>query len=969
MPTLVIFPEANDGHVSSSGVTRDDAYNGSNLTVGAAGANTSRVGVELPAAGNGNLYFAHQTFYEFDTSMVPGTADLTGAAMVVTAIATPATGLAIEMFEHDFGAAVGVDDFQSTAALQAKHAAGKRYLSGGVNSLGTIPLTGSDWYLRDVARRQDSVHMVLVSRHQRTPTTPGAADVVTLNTSEAASNLRPFLRVYYGTPLLRPHHYAEDLGNTASTTLDTVKATVGFTPEANSRYLFLYRANVQQDSVVDPAPPIVGLRDESAVWACSPTPVVGAVTDQFPVAGMAVRTFGAAPTPISMSIVVAGHPTMTTTISQSTLIAIKLVDDDVVAVADAPHAYTGVTIGAGNSVTVSAVLPTPGRYLVLGSTESAVSAPGRTTESLLYDTSEQRTERTHRLGNVFEPFVAHVLNNTVDFNTSTVSMRKAAGAGLTVTHRNTRLVLLRDTDQLRVHSAVNGTATVNTVAFSGIALGGPSTRGFYKAGDYLLLATGHMHRPGTAAGEIELVQTIGPDNAPVRTQRQSTSMFPTTASANDQVPYVLMRRLALSAAAEALDLRARSAVAAQQVTFQVIRPTAIQLTPAAQLRPWVRAGSIGAAAFTFNGTRNLTKPPETRDGDLLVLLALIPNANVYAPPAQGNEAQPWVAHPAFPIAVGASYTLRMWTKRASNEPASQQWTGTNTVALSTHVNYLAVAGAEGVDQVAFDVGDFQSPSVTPTEDNETLLWVVANESNNSAGIPQSMATAMQTVSGGVLMSAWEALTTPAGVPTGTRTTLTQPSGSRVAGAITFYAPAAEPPREGEGAPFELEVDLVVVGAARKTGTARLDVELDVNVAGSKRAAGAAGALEVEFDLTGVGLRRVAGSPDNPLGLEFDFTVYGRRVAQATTLIEVGFGDNVGGKKIIRQAAPSLGIDFRFYGIGGIPPIVNIFVQMLVDAAQRAIDARAHPRTQTSTQAGRSMDVRAGPMVTSTVEDR
>lgn len=968
MPTLVIFPEANDGYVESAASTQAGSYDGTGtLTADNTGPFT-RQGIERPVAGNGNQWITRQTFLEFDTSVIPAAADVADVRFRFESLSSPTQIQTVDSYLYDFGGTVDASDFQSTAALQAKHAAGLRVETGTISQTGTSEHR-SDWYLRDQVRAEDSVRMVIADRHQRAATTPAANDHLQLRSSENSGS-HSHMIVYYSTPGARTNHYVESLGNTVSTTAETVKATLTFTPEADSRYMFLWSASVQQSSAVDPSPPVVGLRDESAVWWCEPTPVVGSTVDRYPVAGMAVRTFGASPGPVTMNLVVAGHASLTTTISDAAIIAIKLVDDDIVATREASHAYTGTTLGTGASTTVTQNLPSAGRWMVFGYAESAHSLAAVSTDQLVVSV-DQRTTRGRRLPNVFESFMAAVSNDLSD-PTSDMVLRKAASTTGTVTHRNARLVGIRGSAIPRFESASRPSSPVSSATLAGIAIDGPAARTFVEPGDYLAFINGHIYRDGTAGGEIELSRRAGPEAAMTRTALGSTSMTPVATGSNAMVPYALLRRETLDAAAVVpVDVRGRSLTAGQTVRILDHRYSLLQLS-SSRLKPQVRpGGNVGVGAFAFTGTRQMSRPAETTEGDLLVMVALVPTGNVFAPPAQGDDAQPWRLHPSFPMAVGTTYSLYVWTKRASAEPVSQLWSGTNTVALSTHVAYFAVAYADGIDQVSFDAGDTTSPSATPTFEDELLLWVVANSSANGAGVPQTMANVISIASTAALGTAWEALHTGVGVPTGIRTPLGNPAGTKIAGAITFYSLPAEPPRTGEGDPFEVGFDTVGDGRKNTSGDGGdIEVGFDIVGDGEKNTSGEGDDLEVEFDFAGAGVRRSSGAGET-FAVEFDFGSAGKRVASATTIIAVGFGSGVGGEKI--AIAPPTAIEhavgFRMRGFGGIPPVLPIFARMPLAAIARTIALTATARTQTLEAQSRTAVLDAGEFVTTTIVDR
>lgn len=1284
MATLIIFPEA-DGFLRSSGADAATANAGTGVFTTGAGVAVGQLGAT--AAGNDGTYQAWQAFFRFDIAAIPEGAKVHNAQLVLGSVTDNSTvDFVIEAWETDHPDTPTAADWLTPAELLAKWDDGERLawtqtnaVATGMAAIGGAAKAGvqaDTALLRKLELGQQpgrgTLRFALASANQRNSgafVTGTRSWVSAASVQNATVGLRPFLRAFYALPAAAPMQYAESLGNTVSAAADTTKLSLAFTPDADSTYAFLWRANIVQDKVneggvdhvqtgqalasgstltvskptgtvkddlvlvavsaratvgtvtppdgtwtqigtmlqgttapklwvfrkwagpaeptdyvftldvvedeatatggayrgvdmtapivdtdsllgagdvaswTSPAvdsvengtvvifnavanstgavaavstvsnsftferreiitrtfaglqvqeekatptsfptmpartftsadalipmsvtqlvvslrpsglPPVVGLRNEGAVWDNDAVPLVRTTLDSFPVGGLAIRSFGASPAPITESIVVAGHPLVTTTISDATMVAIKLTADD--------YWLSDDTVRTSPASTADQVygqldLLEPGRYWCISYVELASTLPG----------AHGQVKGTTRLGtagglpelvlgtmllrasSIWQPFLGQgfVPHNGLNPPGMAAGVQSVVGlyAGGPINQtkqRRARMVAIRADNLLRQQESTSvGQQTNNQAVFSGAG----SVGSFWEPSDHLVVQSGVLYKTAgtTQPGEIEVSeQTPAAANTQIMrvSANPSGALSTPTVSAFNQVPYVMFRRRTLTLARTVFGQRIRVTGGANTAATAYSRASVLQLAGVAE-RPWQRvAGSINGTTATLT-TAAPTAGFGARDGDLLVAVGLCHASNSLTPRAPAvagtGSPTPWQVVPGFPQ-VSGNLKVYFWTKRASNEGVLPQYVVDHTlvVAGATAVfAFASFADAGGIDDLAFDFGDYTAGPVTPSEANDVLLyWNGQAGQSEAGGTPLDWLNFAGVGTNPGLGGSWFSPGPDEGVPSGTVASTTAPpaAGTKMAALMAISPPVVDNPdragtgllgaaadvaatgRKGGAGTGGIDVDTLPASSGRKdargagaigvtaalvagpgqrdvAGTALVTAPVTLTAAGSKATAGEGGAIGVELELVLAAGKRITGQgptfevevdlvafgarvvrqAGGTMALTVDFTTEGHVIFGAITEIIVGFGRPIGsGTKRTWGQGPGFGVDFRFRGFGGIPPIVNIYAEMLVAALKRAQDVAARPPTQTSTLAGRSMDVRAGPMVTASTEDR
>jgi hypothetical protein len=171
------------------------------------------------------------------------------------------------------------------------------------------------------------------------------------------------------------------------------------------------------------------------------------------------------------------------------------------------------------------------------------------------------------------------------------------------------------------------------------------------------------------------------------------------------------------------------------------------------------AGNVSGGALT------VTKPTGTLDGDLIIVVGYLETAsNTWASVGSGFV----LARAAQ--AEGTEFTLSVWWKIASGEPASWTWTPTTsawrTVVCASYTGATGT-GTPRVDQTSTNTGvaqaaNFQpAPSVTPTVTGDLLIYSYGNFSGAVVTSVTGAATNLRISTGGITISDNPAATTAA----------------------------------------------------------------------------------------------------------------------------------------------------------------------------------------------------------------
>ena len=243
---------------------------------------------------------------------------------------------------------------------------------------------------------------------------------------------------------IRSYFYAESitLGQTIQTT-DKNKLNLVFTPQANSRYVYLWAADIGVGSLsIDTR---ANLKNNAGTVLCSTNIAFKDSSDVITVSGIAFETFGSAPTSQILTLNFSTeNASAISRISNVRLVAIELKDDDIFV--ENATTQTTTSTSLQSAATLNFTPAETGDYLIIGSCEFNINnTSGFINLQLTHDSSAYNVATGVCFDNSNFPsgFMQAYLpalpasNQTVTLDFSTVN------AAHTASIRNTRILALK----------------------------------------------------------------------------------------------------------------------------------------------------------------------------------------------------------------------------------------------------------------------------------------------------------------------------------------------------------------------------------------------------------------------------------------------------------------------------------------------------------------------------------------------
>jgi len=171
----------------------------------------------------------------------------------------------------------------------------------------------------------------------------------------------------------RKYASAESTGTSSTTsTSDQTKVTLTFTPDANSTYAYIWSCQAGGATNYDVR---VKLKNNAGTVLCNGNHQNNDANDFIPYSGFAIETFGSSPTSQSITLTYSSEGTITASIKNARIVAIKLTSADVYS------ENTGTSTSSSTSVFTAATTATftpasAGFYAVLGYCEQNSGSNG-----------------------------------------------------------------------------------------------------------------------------------------------------------------------------------------------------------------------------------------------------------------------------------------------------------------------------------------------------------------------------------------------------------------------------------------------------------------------------------------------------------------------------------------------------------------------------------------------------------------
>lgn len=265
----------------------------------------------------------------------------------------------------------------------------------------------------------------------------------------------------------RKYSYAESLTtSTSAVTTDTTKATLTFTPDASSDYLYIWSCDVASTSI---SYDIRVSFNNNAGTALSATNVEPAdTTDWITVSGIAFETFGTSPTSQSVTLKFSiENVAATASIRNAKIIAIKLTSADVYTENTADQTTTSSTYQTAATLTFTPA--TTGSYLILGSCESrsGSSVAAACSTQLLYNAVSygQSDIIVNDVTNYFSGMMQANVGSLTNTSKTITMQWKNGNNSTTVYCRRARIVALR-LDEFTSSSIAEASAESTTTSLT-----------------------------------------------------------------------------------------------------------------------------------------------------------------------------------------------------------------------------------------------------------------------------------------------------------------------------------------------------------------------------------------------------------------------------------------------------------------------------------------------------------------------
>ena len=288
----------------------------------------------------------------------------------------------------------------------------------------------------------------------------------------------------------RKYASAESTGTSSTTsTSDQTKVTLTFTPDANSTYAYIWSCQALGDVNYDVR---VKLKNNAGTAICSGNHQNNTTNDFIPYSGFAIETFGSSPTSQSITLTYSSEGTITASIKNARIVALKLTSADVYS------ENTGTSTTSSTSVftaatTASFTPASAGYYAVLGYCEHNSGSNGgagryRVTinDSLSYNSAELVSLVTDYIPNMsvnYSTSLSGSCNIKYEFNSY---------GGSTVSCRNSKILALRmdefDYSNIGINNSNNTTTT--STSYVTAETTGPLSLAKY---DYMILGCSHYY--------------------------------------------------------------------------------------------------------------------------------------------------------------------------------------------------------------------------------------------------------------------------------------------------------------------------------------------------------------------------------------------------------------------------------------------------------------------------------------------
>ena len=295
----------------------------------------------------------------------------------------------------------------------------------------------------------------------------------------------------------RKYHSTESLAESTTTaTTNQTKATLTFTPDASSTYVYMWSCDVKGSSVSYDVR--VSLLNGATTLGATNWETADITADYVSLSGIAFETFGASPISQSITLVYSSeNVALTSTIRNARIVAIKLNSSDAYVENTADQTTTSVSLQTATTLTFTPA--TTSDYLIIGSCEyrtagSTVSVNSQITyNSTGYSVASART-------NDVTNYISGLMQASVGSLTATsksVTLQWSSGtAGTTVYCRRARLLALRldEFTDFNISTDSTRSTTQNTTYVDKLSTNVTMTKNL----NYLIVGTASIDNNSTA---------------------------------------------------------------------------------------------------------------------------------------------------------------------------------------------------------------------------------------------------------------------------------------------------------------------------------------------------------------------------------------------------------------------------------------------------------------------------------------